>query len=252
MREWYLRYLIHFFESAFKQLPRERAVNLLRRFAGNYVNALDPGDGLRFLFDLDSRLYTLQGQLSVAYDGGLHTKHRHIRYHDFFVERVSPDEHVIDLGCGNGAVSYDMASKAGCKVVGVDLVDSNIRQAREKYAHPNVAYILGDVLKDLPEEKYDVVVLSNVLEHLPDRALFLRNVADKTGAKRFLIRVPLFERDWRVPLKKELGVEWRLDGTHETEYTLESFALEMQEAGLKSVHQEVRWGEIWTEVQCNE
>jgi hypothetical protein len=73
-------------------------------------------------------------------------------------------------------------------------------------------------------------------------------VQESVHPERILIRVPLFERDWRVPLKKELGVEWRLDDTHETEYTLESFASEMQEAGLAVKHLEVRWGEIWVEL----
>ena len=62
-----------------------------------------------------------------------------------------------------------------------------------------------------------------------------------------MLRVPLFEREWRVPLKKELGLEWRLDSTHETEYTLESFEEEMSRAGLRIAHLEVRWGEIWAE-----
>jgi hypothetical protein len=31
------------------------------------------------------------------------------------------------------------------------------------------------------------------------------------------------------------------------EYTLESFAREMADAGLIISHQEVRWGEIWAE-----
>ncbi|MBU0512922.1 MAG: hypothetical protein KJ638_14640 [Chloroflexi bacterium] len=50
-----------------------------------------------------------------------------------------------------------------------------------------------------------------------------------------------------MPLKKELGVEWRLDPTHEIEYTQETFAAEMAEARLKVTHLEVRWGEIWSE-----
>jgi hypothetical protein len=37
-------------------------------------------------------------------------------------------------------------------------------------------------------------------------------------------------------------VEWRLDTTHETEYTLESFVDEISKAGCRIVHQEVRWG----------
>jgi hypothetical protein len=110
---------------------------------------------------------------------------------------------------------------------------------------------VGDVLKDLPKSTFDVAILSNVLEHLPDRPVFLRRLAGVTQVPRFLIRVPLFERDWRVPLKQELGVEWRLDNSHETEYTLESYCKEMAAAGLHIVHQEVRWGEIWTEASIH-
>jgi hypothetical protein len=62
-----------------------------------------------------------------------------------------------------------------------------------------------------------------------------------------LIRVPNFERDWRVPLKQELGIEWRLDPTHETEYTLDSLAQELTAADIDIRFQVVRWGEIWTE-----
>jgi hypothetical protein len=42
---------------------------------------------------------------------------------------------------------------------------------------------------------------------------------------------------------------WRLGVIHEIEYTLESFAAEMDEVGLAIEHQEVRWGEIWAEVR---
>ena len=217
---------------------------LVARRAGN----LAPDEALRLLFRLDHRLYVLQGQLAVAYDGGIHTKHRHMRYHDFFVGRIHAGEHVLDIGCGLGALAYDVAEKAGAYVVGVDLSPDNIAQARDRYAHPGVEYRIGDALQELPDGPFDAVILSNILEHLPQRPAFLRRVQDVARPSRFLIRVPLFERDWRVPLKRELGVEWRLDPTHETEYTLESFVEEMAAARLRISHQEVRWGEIWAEV----
>lgn len=43
----------------------------------------------------------------------------------------------------------------------------------------------------------------------------------------------MINRDWITLYKKELGVEWRLDPTHCTEYTLESLKEELQKAGLK-------------------
>ena len=206
-----------------------------------------PDEALCLLFCLDHRLYLLQGQLAVAYDGGIHTKHRHMRYHDFFIGRIHAGERVLDIGCGMGALTYDVAEKAGAYVVGMDLSRDNIAQARDQYAHPRAEYRIGDALQELPDGPFDAVILSNVLEHLRERPAFLRRVQEVARPSRFLIRVPLFERDWRVPLKRELGVEWRLDRTHETEYTLGSFAEEMAAAGLRIAHQEVRWGEIWAE-----
>jgi SAM-dependent methyltransferase len=234
--------------TALAKWPTGRLSLFLPELVQRHVASLPPADGLRFMFGLDADLYPLQGRLAVAYDGGIHTKHRHTRYHEFFTSRIHEGEQVLDVGCGNGALSKDIAESATATVLAVDLQKKNIETAREHYAHPRVTYLQGDALQELPRHKFDVVVLSNVLEHLPDRVAFLRRLLAETNAARLLLRVPLFERDWRVPLKRELGLEWRLDGTHETEYTLEAFAAEMEQAGLNMVHQEVRWGEIWAEL----
>lgn len=228
-------------------LPDNWLQSLLVEVAKHRAQKLPPADGLRFLFGLDAAFYPLHGQLAIAYDGGLHTKHRHIHYHDFFVERIQSGQRVLDIGCGIGAVAYDVAEKAGAHVIGIDLSTDNITMARQRYSHPRVEFRVGDALHRLPDGSFDVVILSNVLEHLPERSAFLRRVQKVARPSRFLIRVPVFERHWSVPLKRELGVEWRLDPTHETEYTPESFAEEMVSAGLEIVHQEVRWGEIWAE-----
>jgi len=212
------------------------------------VSKLSPAAALQFLFRLDAALYGVQKHSAVAYGGGIHPKHRHMKYHDFFTDRIDKTDRVLDIGCGNGAVAFDVAEKTGANVLGIDINEDNIRIACEKFSHPNLEFRLGDALETLPEEDFSTVILSNVLEHLPGRPAFLRRVQQTIHPQRILIRVPLFERDWRVPLKKELGVEWRLDPTHETEYTLESFDEELRQAGLTTDHLEVRWGEIWAEV----
>ena len=232
-------------------LPTAWLESLIYALVVGCTQALPPDKALQLLFRLDGRLYALQGQMAIKYDSGIHTKHRHMRYHDFFVGRIRPGERVLDIGCGIGAVAYDVAVKAGAYVVGIDLDPDNIALACERYTHPLIEYRVGDALQELPDGPFDVVILSNVLEHLLERPAFLRRVQEVARPSRFLLRLPLFERDWRVPLKHELGVEWRLDPMHETEYTLESFAEEMAAAELKITHQEVRWGEIWAEVVPN-
>jgi 2-polyprenyl-3-methyl-5-hydroxy-6-metoxy-1,4-benzoquinol methylase len=234
--------------SGVRRLPTAHLEALIHHVVAQRVTALPADEALRFLFRLDAALYPLQGQKAIEHDGGIHTKHRHTRYHDFFVKHVHPGERVLDIGCGMGAVAYDVADKARACVVGIDLSSENIAMARQRHAHPRVQFHVGDALQEVPQAPFDVVILSNVLEHVPQRPEFLCRVMQLASPSRFLIRAPLFERDWRVPLKRELGVEWRLDPTHETEYTLESFTEEMATAGLRIRHQEVRWGEIWAEV----
>jgi SAM-dependent methyltransferase len=203
-----------------------------------------PATLLRWLCRLDNALYRATSLASIRYGGGLHAKHRLTGYHDFFVSRVEPGERVLDVGCGNGALAADVARRRGAVVLGIDADAAAIRAARALHAVPGLTFVEGDARRP-PGGAFDVVILSNVLEHLDARVEFLRDTLARTGATRLLVRVPLFERDWRVPLKRELGVDFRLDPTHRIEYTHEEFDAEMASAGLLVEERQARWGEIW-------
>jgi hypothetical protein len=69
----------------------------------------------------------------------------------------------------------------------------------------NLHFVHGDVTRDLEGGHWDVIVLSNVLEHVADRVGLLRRLIERHGPARVLIRVPLFERHWHLPLRRELG-----------------------------------------------
>ncbi|MGE3153967.1 MAG: class I SAM-dependent methyltransferase [Nitrospiraceae bacterium] len=248
MRRRLTQWLAAVLANAAQWLRGEQLESFFVEMITKRINTLSPDEALRLLFRLQAALYPTLGRKAVEYGGGTHTKHRHTRYHDFFTSRIQAGERVIDIGCGIGAVAFDIAERSGAWIVGVDLSAENIDMARKRFQHPRVEYRVQDGLGTSPDGQFDVVVLSNILEHLPDRPAFLRQVQRAARPSRILIRVPLFERDWQVPLKRELGVEWRLDPTHETEYTLESFAEEIRQAGCRILHQEIRWGEIWAEV----
>lgn len=187
-------------------------------------------------------IYKLISFLAIKAEDGLHPKHRLIGYHNFFIENVSKEDKVLDIGCGNGALAYDVAGKAKA-VIGIDIEEKNIKKAKSKYSRANVQYVVGDATKDLSGEKFNVIILSNVLEHIEHRVEFMESL--KGLATKYLIRVPMIDRDW-VPLyKKELGVEWRLDLTHYTEFTKDSFEKEIHAAGYKVQSISVQFGEIW-------
>ncbi|WP_319580937.1 methyltransferase domain-containing protein [uncultured Methanospirillum sp.] len=210
------------------------------------VSSCSPEEEIRFLLELDNRLYPYIGQAAIRYGNGIHTKHQHIKYHDFFIRNIQPGERVLDLGCGDGTCAYDIVTHVpGCKVVGIDLNEKSITFAQNNYAHENLMYIKGDIVNYNYSNQSDVVILSNVLEHIEDRISFLIYIRETINPEKWLIRVPVYERDWRVPLKDELSIDYRLDPTHFTEYKKGEFEQELIEAGLKIMDDEYGWGEMW-------
>ncbi len=206
-----------------------------------------PEKGSRSLLRVSNRLGWFIDQAAINYDGGIHPKHRLTEYHFFFTERLVHHEKVLDVGCGTGAVSHSLAA-SGAMVTGIDVNGQNIRLARKKFQHQNLEFIEGDITQRLPDRPFRTIVLSNVLEHIERRKRLLQALLKTYHPKRMLIRVPMVNRDWSVPFKKELGLPYFSDPTHHTEYTEESFEREMVNAGCVINHKEIKWGEIWAEV----
>jgi SAM-dependent methyltransferase len=206
-----------------------------------------PDGALRRQFAVLDMVERTIAERATAYGGGEHPKHRLMRYHDFFVDNIPAGSRVLDVGCGYGAVARSIASRVpGTTVVGIDFDETRIAQAQAADNPPNLRFVLGDALVDLPEGPWTVVLLSNVLEHIEKRVDFLRRLIAVTGAETVLIRVPLFERHWHLPMRKELGIGYFSDSTHYIEHTLDEFAAETASAGMVIIRQEIRWGEIWS------
>lgn len=196
----------------------------------------------KFALRLHNFSYKLASVLAIRAEGGLHPKHRLMNYHGFFIENVNSEDVILDIGCGNGALAYDVAKKAKF-VTGIDIDAKKIEAARKKYTAQNIRYLIGDATKYIFDKKFDVIILSNVLEHVDNRIGFLSKI--KNISSRFLIRVPMINRDWITLYKKEKEVEWRLDETHYTEYTLEDLRQELSTANMRLQHYSVQFGEIW-------
>jgi 2-polyprenyl-3-methyl-5-hydroxy-6-metoxy-1,4-benzoquinol methylase len=200
--------------------------------------------GLRELFSLQDDLMRELEKMAIRYEGGIHPKHRVTDYHRFFVEKIRAGEKVLDIGCGDGSVAFSIAG-TGAIVTGIDIEESFIQSARCRYKRANLSFIIGDVTKTLPSGCFDVVVLSNILEHIGNRQKFLMTLCEKARPKRFLIRVPMINRDWVIPLRKELGMSYLSDPAHFLEYTRDGIEAELKDAGLIVESVETVWGEFW-------
>lgn len=80
---------------------------------------------------------------------------------------LAPGTRVLDVGCGNGFTCGEFL-KLGCQVTGIDLSEQGITQARQ--AHPGGRFELlpadEHILENLREQPFDVVISTEVVEHL--------------------------------------------------------------------------------------
>jgi len=197
---------------------------------------------LNFFLRLDNYCYKIISKLSIWDNNDIHPKHRIMNYHQFFVDNIGKNDNVLDIGCGNGFVAYDIAQKAK-SVLGIDINKQSIKFGRKYYQRENLSFVIGDATKYQLKNNFDLIVLSNVLEHIKNRTAFLKKI--RKIAPIILIRVPMINRDWLTLYKKEKGIEFRLDKTHFIEYTIESFEKELKKTGLKIKSYSIQFGEIW-------
>jgi 2-polyprenyl-3-methyl-5-hydroxy-6-metoxy-1,4-benzoquinol methylase len=82
---------------------------------------------------------------------------------------------ILDAGCGNGYVAGKL-SELGHTVIGVDLSEDGIVIARKTY--PHIKFEVGSIYGDLQRliKNVDVVVSSEVIEHLFSPKTFLANI----------------------------------------------------------------------------
>lgn len=213
-----------------------------RSVVGFMADIFGDGDLLRGSLTLDSELYSFisreAGRASTS-----HPKLKHLKYDQWFANHCSKANRVMDIGCGRGEVARAIAESNRAHVLGIDIDMDKVRQCREKWTLPNLSFEQGDALS-MAIDGIDTVVLSNVLEHIEPRTQLLTKLK-RSGIRLLLVRVPQYDRDWRVPVKKDYGIDYRLDPTHVLEYTEEMLDKELAEAGWRAEQKTFRWGEIW-------
>ena len=98
-------------------------------------------------------------------------------YGNDLVKLLDPksDELILDLGCGTGKLSNDIANFAK-KAYGTDYSENMINLARESY--PNIDFKVGDAQQDLdyPNEYFDAVFSNAALHWMLQADKVIKNV----------------------------------------------------------------------------
>jgi len=96
----------------------------------------------------------------------------------FLLSHLSSGDSLLDVGCGPGTITMDLAEiVAPGLVVGIDrssAVIDRAREAAEARALSNLSFEVGDVYNlDVEDSSFDVVYAHQVLQHLSDPILAL-------------------------------------------------------------------------------
>ena len=89
---------------------------------------------------------------------------------EFLVRRVLPGKRVLNIGVGNGVLEL-LASKKGVEIWSLDPSERAINRLRQSLGMGETAQVGYSQAMPFPDEHFDVVIMSEVLEHL-DEAVF--------------------------------------------------------------------------------
>ena len=97
---------------------------------------------------------------------------------DDFKEYVSSADNLLDLGCGSGILAETIEDRFGIKVEGVDIIDMRaVDISFRKYDGKDLSFI--------PDDSFDVVLISYVLHHAEDPISILKQAG--RIAKKYVI-----------------------------------------------------------------
>lgn len=118
-----------------------------------------------------------------------------------------PSDSILDVGCGPGVWSLELASKYGCNITGIDLDENDIRFANKvsQINHlDNCHFTCAEATKlNFEPESFDKVMCIAVLEHIEEDNLAIENMARVLRENGIL--VGLVPNDKRSPFRPECG-----------------------------------------------
>jgi SAM-dependent methyltransferase len=148
---------------------------------------------------------------------------RHVRRIIKKLARGLTFESVMDVGCGQGSLLMDlMAEFPHIRPAGTDISSAAVDLARGKV--PSGEFHVLDLVHDHVDRKYDLVICSEVVEHIENDVAAMRNLRAMTGGHLIINTVQGRMRRFEA---EEVG--------HVRNYAKGELAAKLEQAGFEVV-----------------
>lgn len=161
----------------------------------------------------------------------------HIRELKKVLSRMKENSKILDIGCGVGTLAFYLASK-GFSVTGIDVSSRAIQIAKiylDKSGLKKVKFSEGDVQKVKLNTKYDLIVCTEVIEHLENDDKMLETIFSLLNHNGKLLlstpslNAPLFKIGLLRNFDREVG--------HLRRYKMEDLIHKLQHHGFRILNQ---------------
>jgi len=103
-----------------------------------------------------------------------------------FFNWIQPNSKVVDVGCGNSRLLYELKNKKSCQVLGIDISSLVIENLRKLGIPGKVVDIQNSNFR--LNYSCDYIILSEVLEHISQPEDLIQRLKNQT--RYFLISIP--------------------------------------------------------------
>lgn len=87
-----------------------------------------------------------------------------------FVNYISKKDlsNILEIGCGNGWFTHFMAQNTKAKLLGLDINNVELKQAKRLFNRENIEFIHGNIFELRFENKFDIVVFNASIQYFQD------------------------------------------------------------------------------------
>ena len=154
------------------------------------------------------------------------------------IEKLPPGTTVLDVGCGIGGSSRILARDYGFAVTGITISPQQVKRAQELTPQEvNAQFAVDDAMAlSFPDASFDVVWSIEAGPHMPDKAIFARELIRVLKPGGVLVVADWNQRDdrqkplnfWEKPVMQQLLDQW----SHPAFSSIEGFSELLTETSL--------------------